>query len=199
MPNIVLASPAFDVEVDMSTLESRAKKNAHRVAVRKALRKVGEDYARKIHEGFKREGIDPKSARPKYWPPLKIPSGPTKKGGRTKRGKILKKSGKYLKATSPKNASIIIRGTGNTVSMQIAYRKLPHYAQYHEQQGNPQGYTTQTATAKQAAFLRYLGYRGVHEGSIITLPARRVFVYPPSWKGVHKRLFIREFRKALGI
>lgn len=199
MRNTVLVAPAFEVEVDLSKLRSLAKKNAHIRAMKKAMRLVGEDYARKIHEGFKKQGINPRNARPNYWPKLVIPKGPTKKGGRTKRGKILKKSGAYLKATNPRSASIVVRSSSDSVLLKVSYRKLPEYAKYHEQQGNAQGYTQQTATAKQAAFLRYLGFRGVHEGSVITLPARRVLVYPPSWKGVHKRLFIREFKKALGL
>src|SRR5690606_35287047 len=96
------------------------------------------------------------------------------------------------------NATVVIRGASNALLLQLAYKRLPKYAKHHEQEGNSQGYTTQAATARQAAFLRYLGFRGVHEGSIITLPARRVFVYPPSWKGVHARLFARVFRKELG-
>lgn len=197
MPNKVLHTPTFEIEVNTKPLDRMARKVLK--ATRNALRKVGLDYAKKIHEGFKREGINPINARGGHWPKLKIPSGPTKKGGRTKRGKILKKSGDYLKATSPRNASITVRGSGGKMVMKIAYKKLPSYAKYHEQVGNSKGYTQTVATARQAAFLRFLGFRGVSKGSIITLPARRVFVYPPSWRGVHKRLFLREIKKSLGV
>src|SRR5690606_1544107 len=98
----------------------------------------------------------------------------------------------------PRNATVVIRGASNALLLQLAYRRLPKYAKYHEQEGNSQGYTKQAATARQAAFLRYLGFRGVDEGSIITLPARRVFVYPPSWKGVDARFGGRGFIKQLG-
>lgn len=199
MAKVILAAPAFQVELDKSNLETRFDRNNFTRASKAAMRAVGEDYARRVHEGFKQEGINPRTGSPKFWPKLQIPAGPTKKGGRTAKGKILKKSGRYLKATHPDNASIIIRSSGDNLLLQVAYRRLPDYAQYHEQQGNPLGYTTQIATAKQAAFLRYLGFRGVHEGSIITLPARRVFVYPPTWRGVSARIFQRVFKKELGV
>jgi hypothetical protein len=186
-------TPVFRYEIDTRGLS----KNTRRVtrAMRLGVKAVGEDYAKRIHEGFKKEGIDPASARGKYWAPLVIPSGMTRKGGRTKRGKILKKTGAYLKSTHPSLAKLLIRVESNTVSLRLRYNKLPPYAKYHEQEGNAAGFTTQVATAKQAAFLRYLGYRGVWEGTVITLPARRVFVYPPSWRGVHARLFARVFKR----
>jgi hypothetical protein len=194
-----MAAPTFEVELDKTRLDTRFSQNNFTRATKKALRVVGDDYAKRVHEGFKAEGVNPKTGVGKFWPKLQIPKGPTKKGGRTKRGKILKKSGTYLKATHPENASILIRGSGNTVLVQVVWRRLPVYAQYHEQQGNAKNYTTQLATARQAAFLRYLGFRGVSEGSIITLPARRVFVYPPIWKGVHARMYARELKKELGV
>lgn len=192
---VILVAPAFEVEIDSTFLLDRFSKNRWRVQVKKALRAVGIDYAQRVQKGFIAQGVDPRTGRKSFWPKLKIPTGITRKGGRTKRGKILKKSGKYLKAVAPKNARIIIRGNDNDVTMQVSYPTLPDYAQYHEQQGNAAGFTTQIATKKQAAFLRGLGYLGAHEGSIITLPARRVFVYPPTWKGVSARLFKKVLAK----
>ena len=192
---VILVAPAFEVEIDTTQLLDRFSKNRWRTQVRKALKEVGIDYAERVHKGFIAQGVDPRTGRKQFWPKLKIPAGITRKGGRTKKGKILKKSGKYLKAVAPKNARIIIRGNDNDVLMQVAYPRLPDYAQHHEQQGNAQGFTTQIATKKQAAFLRGLGYLGAQEGSIITLPARRVFVYPPTWKGVSARLFKRVLAK----
>lgn len=184
----------FEVEVNTDGL-TRFASNRMKVATNKALDAVGRDYAKRVLAGFKAEGVDPRSGRTGYWPKLKIPSGPTKKGGRTSRGKILKKSGKYLQAVG--QPSIVLRSKQGGAGVQTAFRNLPAYAQYHEQQGNAVGYTQQKASAKQAAFLRYLGFRGVHEGSIITLPARRVFVYPPTWRAASKRLFQRVFKEAI--
>lgn len=197
MPKKVIQTPVFEYEIDSTNLHRKANTSKFDAAAKAGLHAVGDDYAKRIHDGFKREGIDPASGRGKFWPPLVIPSGPTRKGGRTKRGKILKKTGEYLKSVHPSNAKIVIQTGSNTLSLRLKYNKLPKYAKYHEQEGNPAGFITQIATARQAAFLRYLGFRGVHEGSTITLPARRVFVYPPTWRGVHARLFARVFAREI--
>lgn len=191
----VIVAPVFEAEIDNTALLEQFSKRKVRRQINQALREVGEDYAQRIFKGFAAQGVDPRSGRKGFWPKLKIPSGLTRKGGRTKRGKILKKSGAYFKSVSPKNARVVIRGSDNDVGMTVKYAGIPKYAQYHEQQGNNAGFTVQIATAKQAAFLRSLGYRGAKVGSPITLPARKVFVYPPTWRGVHARLFKRVLSK----
>lgn len=185
---VITASPVFEIDLDTSKLRTRLAKNNFRIAANKAAKAVGEDYAKRIHEGFKKEGVDPRTARTGYWQPLVLAKG-------MKRHKILRQSGKYFQATHPRNASVQIKNTGEGVSIGVAYRSLPKYAKYHEQKNNPKNYTVQTATARQAGFLRWLGYRGVHTGTVITLPARRVLVYPPSWKGVHAKLFAKILRE----
>lgn len=191
----IVNAGVFEAEFDNTVLLERFGKQRFRVAVNNALRAVGGDYAKRVFEGFAKQGVDPRSGRGGFWPKLKIPSGATRKGGRTKRGKILKKSGKYFKSISPKNARVVIKGNDNNKSMTVRYRGLPKYAHHHEQAGNQAGFTKQIATAKQAGLLRALGYRGAHAGSVIILPARRVFVYPPTWKGVHAKLFKKVLSK----
>ena len=188
MPSTVTA-PGFQVEIDDTELRQRFSRQRFGRAVNNALRAVGVDYANRLFDGFKAEGVDPQSGRKGFWPKLKIPAGPTRAGGRTKRGKILKKSGAYLKSVEPKNARIVIRGNPDNKTMSVRYDQVPDYAQYHETG------VRQTASARQAAFLRHLGYLGAHEGSIINMPARRVFVYPPTWRGVSARIFKRELAK----
>lgn len=195
MPRNVIKAHGFEVEIEDTSIRKRYSKQMYGRAVNKALRVVAIDYSNRLFKGFKAQGVDPRSARTGYWPKLKIPAGITRKGGRTKRGKILKKSGAYLKSAQPKAAIIKITGSADKKKVTINYPGLPKYAKYHEQQGNKKGFTTQIATAQQAAFLRSIGFFGAHEGSIIKLPARRVFVYPPSWKGVSTRIFKRELAK----
>lgn len=194
MPSTITA-PGFQVTIDDSEIRRLFSKQRFGRAVNNALRAVGRDYANRVFLGFKAQGVDPRSGAKGFWPKLKIPAGITRKGGRTKRGKILKKSGAYLKSIQPKNAVIRIRGNPNQKTMSVSYRQLPAYAKYHEQVGNTAGFTTQIATAAQAALLRALGFLGAHEGSVITLPTRRVFVYPPTWRGVSARIFNRELAK----
>lgn len=197
MPKTINA-PGFQVTIDDSELRRKFSKQRFGRGVNNSLRAVGIDYANRVFAGFKAQGVDPRSGAKGFWPKLKIPAGITRKGGRTKKGKILKKSGAYLKAVQSKNAVIRIRGNPDQKTMSVAYKQLPEYAEHHEQEGNTAGFTTQVATAAQAALLRQLGFAGAHEGSIITLPARRVFVYPPTWRGVSARIFKREMVKFMG-
>lgn len=185
---LITASPVFQIALDTGNLKTRLARNKVVIAANKAAKAVGEDYAKRVHEGFKAEGVDPRSGRQGYWPKLVLAPG-------MRKHKILRQSGKYFEATHPRNAKVITRATDNGVAIGVAYKSFPKYARYHEQLGNRTGYTVQTATARQAGFLRHLGYRGVHQGSKIVLPARRVLVYPPTWKGVHAKLFAKTFRE----
>lgn len=106
-------------------------------------------------------------------------------------GRVLMDTGAYYDSISLGDIETDLNGT-----MQITVGTNIPYAKYHEQPWGGEE-TTQTATAKQATFLRGLGFSGVRVGSTITLPARRVFVMPEPWAKELSSIYEREMQRAL--
>lgn len=90
-------------------------------------------------------------------------------------GKVLIDTGRYRRSITKGPVAM----TGGTLNLPIG-TNVP-YAKYHEQPGKQGGATRQRMTAKQAFFLRKLGFTRAREGGTIKLPQRRVFVCPRPW------------------
>lgn len=194
---------AFEIAIEFDDSAFRARFSPERIqrAAVRAIKAVGVRVLEHTREGFVVGGWNPETGEPGFWPKKKTTEGgATDSKGNKRRSRA---------AAEGKRGGNILYDTGryfNSINLTVEEGAEPaafigtnvEYARYHEQVGNEAGFTQQTATSKQAAFLRALGYAGVHKGSVITLPARRVFVMPKPLREEVTEIYREEFVGALG-
>jgi phage gpG-like protein len=194
----------IEIEFDDSAFRARfSPERIHRASVL-AMKAVGLRVLEHTREGFLVGGWNPENGDPGFWPKKKIPEG----GAGTKATDSKGNKRRARVAEAGKRGGNILYDTGryfNSINLTVDEGVNPEarvgtnveHAKYHEQPGNEAGFTTQVATSKQAAFLRALGYSKVWKGTVITLPARRVFVMPKPLVAEIHEIYREEFSKAL--
>lgn len=203
-----------EFEVDASQLESAFGKAAIQRATGIALKRAAFQILADTRRGFKVGGWNPETGAPGHWPRRKVPDqlqrgltkgkraalkaaaekriGGLKLGNgraKTQSGVVrrVRKGGKTLISTGRLLNSISI---GDVRNGSIGVGTNVKYAEYH------QFGAQQVATAKQAAFLRRLGFTVV-KGTRINLPQRQIFVAPKKFRDKWTQVFVRELIREL--
>lgn len=197
--------PAVNVTIDATRFNQRLSPERVKKALRAGTRAAQFEYLSRVRQGFEVGGWNPETGEGGFWKPRRVPTdkegNPIKGRAKLRNGTVVRiriggrtlvNTGSYVRSI---NASPL-QETASGVSGFVGVGSEVPYAKFHEQVGNPRDSIQYRPKPGQIGVMRKLGFT-VGKNTIVTLPKRRVFVSPASWRKDMSRIIAEEATEAL--